>query len=116
LKADFNNYLIDSYKSLEASEDRLTYSDVGNIAHFIVWKYKANETECFDSIFQRAEQILEHGDSSTKGLIIVGLFEGIQNIGGWHEIDYYKGFDKWLRPQSKKAWDEIIEFWEDEKK
>jgi hypothetical protein len=116
LKADYNNYLIDAYQTLEYTGERLTYPDIANISHFIVWKFKSNNTSCFDKIFENAELILNKGSETTQNLIIVGLFEGIQNIGGWHQVDYYKGFDKWLQPQSKKAWDDLIKFWESNKK
>jgi hypothetical protein len=116
LKADYNNYLLDSYQSLEFTEDRLPYIDIANISRFIVWKFKSNDTNCLDTVFQYAEIILNKGSETTQNLIIVGLFEGIQNIGGWHQVDYYKGFDKWLRQNSKKAWDDLIDFWEKEKK
>jgi len=41
----------------------------------------------------------------------LGLFEGIQNIGG-SEIDYYRSFDKWLKNNSLKAWQDLIDLWE----
>ena len=112
LKADYNNYLIDSYRTLDYTEDRLPYIDISNISRFIVWKFKFNDNSCFDKIFENAELILNKGSESTQNLIIVGLFEAIQNVGGWHKVDYYKGFDKWLRPHSKKAWDDLIDFLE----
>lgn len=115
LKADFKNYLLNSYQTLEYSEDRLPYIDIGNISRFIIQKFKFNDTSCFDTIFQYAELILDKRNKPAQNLIIVGLFEGIQNVGGWHQVDYYKGFDKWLKPKSKKAWDELIDFWEKKK-
>jgi len=115
LKADYNNYLLDSYKTLEYTNERLAYVDIANIARFIIWKFKSNESDCFDRIFETVEVILKKGDKDTQNLIVVGLFEGIQNIGGWHKVDYYKGFDKWLRPKSKKTWEDLINSWEGEK-
>ena len=52
-----------------------------------------------------------HGEHYVQELIVIGLFEGIQNIGG-SEIDYYRSFDKWLKNNSLKAWRELIDFWE----
>jgi len=94
--------LLDSYQTLEYTDEPLPYIDIANISRFIVWKFKFGDTSCFDKIFQNAEEILKKGSGMTKNLIIVGLFEGIQNVGGWHKVDYYKGFDNWLRPTSKK--------------
>jgi len=116
LKADYYNYLLDSYQTIEYAADRLPYQDIANMSRFLIWKLKFNETACFDKIFENAEVILIKGDKSTQNLIVVGLFEGIQNIGGWHKVDYHTAFDKWLRPKSKKAWEELIVFWEGHKK
>ena len=113
LKANYNNYLLYQYDTVQPTkDDRLSYVEIGNISNFIVWKVKNNATKCLDKIFENAEMILQKGDETTKNLIVVGLFEGVQNVAGWHKIDYYNGFDKWLRPESKIAWDELIKFWE----
>jgi hypothetical protein len=112
LKADYNNYLMNSYQTLEYTEERLSYIDVANISRFIIWKFKKNETQCFDNIFNNAEIILKRGNKEIQELIVIGFFESMQNISGWHKVDYHYAFDKWLRPQSKKEWDALIEFWE----
>ncbi|MFK7971121.1 MAG: hypothetical protein AB8F95_12175 [Bacteroidia bacterium] len=91
--------------------NRLPYIDIGDIARFIVKKKKAQRTEHFEVFFEHAEELLTHGDDYVQNLIVVGLFEGIQNIGG-ADIDYYHSFDKWLKPSSLKAWKELIDFWE----
>src|SRR5690606_111185 len=44
LKANYNNYLLDSYGTLAITGDRLPYLDIGNVARFIVWKFKLNDT------------------------------------------------------------------------
>jgi len=113
IKADYLNYMMDEYKTIEPDKNnRLSYMEAGHLGHYIVWKFKKNDTKDFDAIFQNAEVIITNGTESTQNLLVVGFFEGIQNVGGWHKVDYYKGFDKWLRPNSKKAWDDLIEGWE----
>ncbi len=91
--------------------DRLAYIDIGEIARFIVEKRKSGQTEKFEQFFANVEQIMTHGEHYIQELIVIGLFEGIQNIGG-SEIDYYRSFDKWLKNKSLKAWRELIDFWE----
>ena len=93
--------------------DRLAYVDIGDISRFIVEKKKAEQTEKFEIFFENAEEIMIYGEPYVQELIVIGLFEGIQNIGG-SEIDYYRSFDKWLKPNSLKAWRELIDFWEKE--
>lgn len=95
----------------ESPEDRLVYIDMGEIARFVVDKTLANQTKPFSVFFENVEEILVHGDAFVKNLVVVGLFEGIQNRGG-KEIDYYRGFDKWLKNESLKAWRDLIDFWE----
>lgn len=116
MKADFNNYLWDEYQDLDFTDSRLPYIDISNMSRFVLWKLTSKDTSCFDTIFQYAEQILLKGTESTRNLIVIGFFEGIQNNAGWHKIDYYHGFDQWLQPKSKKAWNDLIKFWEEPKK
>ncbi|MCF2875188.1 MULTISPECIES: hypothetical protein [unclassified Tenacibaculum] len=92
--------------------DRLAYSDIADISRFIVDKKKSGQTENFENFFKNVEELMIFGDDYVKNLIVVGLFEGIQNIGG-SEIDYYKSFDKWLKKNSLKAWRDLINSWED---
>jgi predicted helicase len=113
IKADYLNYMMDEHKTIEPDRnDRLSYMEAGHLGHYIIWKLKKNDTKDFDSIFENAEVVITKGTESAQDLLVVGFFEGIQNVGGWHKVDYYKGFDKWLRPNSKKAWDDLIEGWE----
>ena len=91
--------------------ERLAYIDIGDISRFIVEKKKSGKTENFEIFFENVEEIMVFGDDYAKNLIVVGLFEGIQNIGG-SEIDYYRSFDKWLKNNSLKAWRDLIDFWE----
>jgi hypothetical protein len=112
------NELTDFYNSEIKIEygnqnDRLNYMDIGEISRFIVEKKKAEQTETFQIFFENVEEIMIYGEHYVKELIVIGLFEGIQNIGGT-EIDYYNSFDKWLKPNSLKAWRELIDFWENE--
>ena len=92
-------------------DNRLAYVDIGDISRFIVDKKKSGDTENFEHFFENVEEIMIHGDQYVQELIVIGLFEGIQNIGG-SEIDYYRSFDKWLKLNSLKAWGELIDFWE----
>lgn len=91
--------------------DRLAYIDIGDISRFIVEKKKSGQTKEFEKFFENVEEIMIYGDHYVRELIVIGLFEGIQNIGG-SEIDYYRSFDKWLKNNSLKAWRELNDFWE----
>ncbi|HLP38222.1 DUF7674 family protein [Lacibacter sp.] len=89
----------------------LHYFDIAEIGKFLIDKLKKGDTSKFELFFEKTEEILNHGDADAQNLIIVGLFEGIQNIGG-KEINYHSSFNKWLKPESKLMWDYLIDFWE----
>lgn len=84
---------------------------MAELARYLVERFNRNETEKFNVFFEAVELILNSCDAKVKNLIVVGLFEDIQNAGGT-EINYYTSFDKWLKPMSKAKWDEIIDVWE----
>ena len=109
LKEFFENYLQEEYKDDNTS--RLNYFDITEIGRQIVDRLKDGLTQYFQLFFDKVEEILQSCDSEIENLIVVGLFEGIQNISG-REINYYSGFDKWLKPISKSKWDNLIDFWE----
>ncbi len=112
LRSDFLNYLLNDYADWTIAGERNEYLDVGNISAFIVLKVKLERTSYLEGIFSRCESLLSLDDRDITEFVVVGLFEGIQNICGWHGVDYHKGFDSWLGPESKRAWDELIDFWE----
>jgi hypothetical protein len=109
LKAMFDNYIKEEYK--EGKDERLNYFDIGEISRYLIDRLKNGQTEKFDTFFDEVENILNNCDTEIENLIVIGLFEGIQNIGG-PEINYYTSFNKWLKPLSKSKWDKLIDFWE----
>ena len=111
LKDLFANYIKEEYKN--GQSERHNYFDISEISKYLISKLKIGKTENFYTFFDAVESILIDCDSEIEDLIVVGLFEGIQNIGG-REINYYLSFDRWLKPLSKSRWDKLIDFWEGE--
>ena len=109
LKEVFDNYIKDEYK--DNKDERLNYFDIAEISRYLIDRLKNRQTENFDAFFDAVENILNNCDTEIENLIVIGLFEGIQNIGG-PEINYYTSFDKWLKPVSKLKWEKLIDFWE----
>ena len=109
LKQEWISYLKEEYQNYD--EERLDYIDMGLIIRYIVEKKKNGETKGFDAFFICVEDILISGDHYTQELTIIGLLEGIQNVCG-SDVNYYIGFNEWLRPKTKKAWLDLIKFWE----
>lgn len=112
LKSRWNAYINREYNDQDYKTERLDYVDVGEICRFIVEKFKQQDTKNFGRFFENVEMLLVNGDDDIKNLIIVGLLEGIQNISGHENVHYHNGFNHWLKPQTKKAWDDLIFFWE----
>ena len=109
LKEYFDNYISEEYKTDEV--ERLDYMDISEIARFILTKFKAKQHEILKVLFDKVETLLIDSDSETENLIVVGLFESLQNICGT-ETDYHFVFNPWLRPISKEKWDKLIDSWE----
>ncbi len=92
-------------------EDNIPYVDIGSISRYIVENKLKNRTSDFELFFKNVEEVYVNGDSDVQNFIVVGLFEGIQNIGG-KEIEYYRSFNQWLKSETQKAWNGIIDYWE----
>ncbi|BDD01386.1 DUF7674 family protein [Persicobacter psychrovividus] len=92
-------------------EDNIPYVDIGSISRFVVEKKLDNQTSDFDLLFENIEDVYINGDKDVRNFIVVGLFEGIQNIGG-EKIEYHHSFNEWLKTETQKAWNEIIDYWE----
>lgn len=107
LKKYYDDYMLEEYQG--DLTERLSYYDIAMIGKFLKEKYQSNQTENFETLFNNIEDILQSCDQYVGELIVIGLFESLQNTA---EIDYYTGFNKWLKPLSKKDWDELIDFWE----
>jgi len=112
LKWQWESYKETEYQNYD--EERLDYVDIGEVIRYIVEKKKCNDTSRFDEFFNRVETILVNGDDYAKEFMVIGLLEGIQNVCGF-DVDYYSGFNDWLKPETKRAWEELIDFWEGEK-
>jgi hypothetical protein len=108
LKLQFEEYIRKEYAD---QSEKLNYMDICEISRYIIDKVLKSETQTLGGIFDNVEEILNSCDDYIENLIVIGLFEGIQNIGG-SKIDYYFGFNKWLKPQSKLKWDALIDSWE----
>ena len=109
LKEFFEKYIEEEYK--ESRDQRLNYIDITEISRYIINKLKNEQTEYFTLFFNSVEEILKSCDAEIENLIVIGLFESIQNIST-QEINYHTDFDKWLKPISKSKWDVLIDFWE----
>ena len=92
-------------------EERGDYNDIGVVADFVVGCFERGQTDALSKIFFVAEDFLHKGDETQKGLVIVGLLEGIQNISS-HRPFGADVFIPYLGASTKGAWEELNRAWQ----
>lgn len=107
----FAQYLQQEYSDLE--KERLYYLDIAEIGRFTISNIET-KTHIFTNFFVQVELILSNCDTDIENLVVVGLFESLQNSASG-KVDYHTYFDKWLLPVSKNKWDRLIDQWEGQK-
>jgi len=107
LRKYWDDYLIDEYNNGEY--EREYFADLAKIAGYIVEKWKRKETDDFEELFAALEEIFTKCHPTTCSIISAGLLEHIQ---AHKDIDYYFGFNKWLKPKTQEWWDVGIDYWE----
>lgn len=108
MQVAFYKYLEEEYNNTSV---RLYYVDIAEIARQLVVDFKNGETAYFKLFFEQVEVILQSCDNDVETLLVVGLFQDIQNVAG-SEVNYHTGFNDWLNPVSKLNWERVIDFWE----
>ena len=106
----WESYIQATYKDYQA--ERLDYVDISEHSRFIRDLILANNAENLDLFFNKVELILTNCDSVVENFMIVGLIESIQNNCSGDKINIWTGFDRWLKPTTKKHWDNLICSWE----
>jgi hypothetical protein len=95
--------------------DSVAVNDDGSILHFIVMgdlarhiieQLRNDETSEFPAVFSVVESWIENGEDYVANAAIVGLLEGLQNVGS----DDAERLFGWLGPCAKKAWCDLDEF------
>lgn len=80
------------------------YNAMAELAHYLVDRYAAGQTEDFGVIFQEVERFLPQ----LENLLGVGLLEDIQNIAS-HRSFGAAVFVPWLGPASLQLWQAVDE-------
>ncbi|WP_075617970.1 DUF7674 family protein [Paenisporosarcina indica] len=102
----WEKYLKENY---EDGDEQLVYIEVADFADHIIELYKLNETEEFKAVFEVIELLHIQGNDFVKELATIGLLEDIQlSLSDKQEHDF---FLKYLKPESLKGWNYLIDFW-----
>lgn len=108
LKTVWIDYLNKEYSDTDDLADRSFFEDMHIVSAYVIANYKQGKTEKFESFFNAVEEIFTERDLTTCSCISAGLIEGIQ---AYQDIDHYTEFDKWLKPKTKKWWDQALDYW-----
>ncbi|MBA4749785.1 MAG: hypothetical protein H2057_04100 [Alphaproteobacteria bacterium] len=100
-----------SYALLDQEEKNLSYIVASHFAHHLLFLYTQGQLEHFSAVGELIETFHNEGDTYVQEVAIIGLLEGIQNVWMNAGVDP-DNFAVYLRPQSKKAWQQLNDFWQ----
>ncbi|MEP1035443.1 hypothetical protein [Ekhidna sp.] len=110
IKADYLNYLMDTYKTAAPSESRMEpMFDAEHLAKFIVWQYVNEETESFPEIFSAIAQVFRKGDADARFLARYGICQMMIFESREYDVNYNSAFNPWLANTFKGTWFLLID-------
>ena len=84
--------------------------DIMEFVALLLVAYELGDSECVQAAFDTVERFLAEGDSGTREYAKIGFIEDIQNAASRRSFGA-EAFLRFLKPHSKKAWDDLEEFW-----
>ena len=110
IKADYLNYLMDTYKSTNPPESEMEpMFDAEHIGKFIVWLYVNQNTESFPQIFTAIGQIFSKGDEDARFLAKYGICQMMIFESRELDVNYNSAFNPWLANTFKGTWFHLID-------
>ena len=97
---------IRSLSDEQASDSRL----LAELASHVVGLFQAGHLEEVSPAFGLAERLLVSGQEANMQAATVGFLETIQNVAS-HRSCGASAFERFLGPQSRKVWAELIQVW-----
>jgi len=93
-----------------------TYVALSALAHHVVNSFKAGDLSEFPRIFNLIERLHVDGDDYVREAATIGFLEAVQNLSAQPDSGIDSGvFAPHLRPQSKRWWDALNDFWSGKK-
>ena len=92
------------------SPERLNYLEISAAARWLAARARDGDESCLPAIFEVAERVLVDGTKSARDLIVVGLFEALQNHNVTGGVEWSL-WERYLGPLSRDAWQALIDFW-----
>ena len=94
----------------ESGEERLHYSDAGDVAHHVVDLVLEGRLAELSALFAALERLHVEGDERVRVLATIGYLEGVQNVAGHRGVDPAV-FLPLLGPESARWWRGLDAFW-----
>jgi hypothetical protein len=108
---DLSNALAEEDANLDPGEERLTYLEISAAVRQMAAWLREGKTGCLPPIFGVAERCLLEGDEDAVVLILVGLFEDLQN-SGMTDLPTFEVWEPFLGPLSARGWKAVADFWD----
>jgi hypothetical protein len=103
----WEKYLADSGGKSDGS-----YIDIAEFVHFVVEDlFETGQMDEVRKIFAKLENFLITGDEETKGFVVVGFLETLQNVASWKPYGN-RAFEQFLGPNSQLAWNDLKILWQ----
>ncbi|WP_370090174.1 hypothetical protein [Ekhidna sp.] len=110
VKADFLNYMMDAYKTIEPAPSQIEpMFDAEHIGKFIVWQLKNNETDCFPEIFSALNKIFRDADEDAFMLAKYGIYQMMIYESRRLDVNYNSAFNEWLNGPTRGQWFLLID-------
>jgi hypothetical protein len=94
----------------EILRDELFYVSIASLGHELVQAVIRGDAGPARRAFGVIERCLAAGNADTTNLMVVGLFEAMQN-DAHARLEPPDALDDWLGPRSRGAWADLIEGW-----
>lgn len=95
---------------LPDGEDPPLYLALNELARHLIAQIESGDTSRFDAVFDVVERWHLSGDDYVKEAASAGLLEDLQN-GNLYREAQPEDFIPWLRPETRKWWIKVHEFW-----
>lgn len=90
------------------------YTNASAIVHALIAFYERGETGFFPRFFTFVERLITDGDAEVHNIAVVGYLEDLQTVASWKDYGP-EVFVQWLKPESRRRWSQIYQWWEGDK-
>jgi hypothetical protein len=97
-------------KSPRILEEALFYNAIAELGAELMDAAIAGKSDAVERALQAVERCLIEGDAEARNLVVVGMFEAMQNIAH-ARLEPPDALDRWLGPVSREKWADLIEGW-----